>query len=76
MTNATHLAASADDMPSDRTRAAMVSKRCMLNYLLALRCSSMGLKDIVRPKLQQVLDLAQRQRILDIHHHRQANYFG
>ena len=42
--SATRLAASADDMPKDRTRVAMASKRCMLNYLLTFECSSMGLK--------------------------------
>ena len=25
---------------------------------------------------QQILDLAQRQRITDVHHHREANYLG
>jgi len=32
--------------------------------------------DIDAPLMEQVLDLPQRQRIADIHHHREADYLG
>ena len=32
--------------------------------------------DIDAPLEQDILDLSQRQRIADIHHHREANYLG